>query len=574
MPNFFTDNDDIQFHMKNLDLDWVIDLKEDYFSGKNDHNYAPKNHEDAKDSYKRVMEIVGDIAGNFIEPRAAEVDEQEAQFKDGVVTYAKGTAEAIDVLSKAELMGFTLPRKYGGLNCPMTMYSMAIEIVSRADAALMNIFGLQDIAETINHFGDEALKEQFLPRFCSGEVTGSMALTEPDAGSDLQAVNLRAYQDKDGNWFLNGVKRFITNGCGEISLVLARSEDGTTDGRGLSMFVYERDETMKIRRIEHKMGIHGSPTCELQFNDSPAILVGKRKMGLIRYVMSLMNGARLGITAQALGIAEAAYYEAEKYSRERIQFKKAIRTFIPVYEMLANMRMKIEAGRALLYETSIIVDIRDGIEEQIKLHPEKKNDLRDQLKRYTNYAGLFTPMAKAFCTEMCNEVAYDGIQIHGGTGFMREFNAERHARDARITNIYEGTTQLQVVAAIGGIVKGTLMERIHEYEDNFDLSTVPELHKILKEMTLDLEKAITHVKDRDDTQYQEYHARRLVEMANYIVCGYLMTRDATKSERKKAMARYFVDHALPQTKMRSKMILDDTGSILENVDLLLNDPNY
>jgi alkylation response protein AidB-like acyl-CoA dehydrogenase len=312
MPNFFTDNDDIQFHMKNLDLDWVIDLKEDYFSGKNDHNYAPKNHEDAKDSYKRVMEIVGDIAGNFIEPRAAEVDEQEAQFKDGVVTYAKGTAEAIDVLSKAELMGFTLPRKYGGLNCPMTMYSMAIEIVSRADAALMNIFGLQDIAETINHFGDEALKEQFLPRFCSGEVTGSMALTEPDAGSDLQAVNLRAYQDKDGNWFLNGVKRFITNGCGEISLVLARSEDGTTDGRGLSMFVYERDETMKIRRIEHKMGIHGSPTCELQFNDSPAILVGKRKMGLIRYVMSLMNGARLGITAQALGIAEAAYYEAEK----------------------------------------------------------------------------------------------------------------------------------------------------------------------------------------------------------------------------------------------------------------------
>ncbi|MCG8568699.1 MAG: acyl-CoA dehydrogenase family protein, partial [Spirochaetes bacterium] len=418
-------------------MDWVIELKEQHFADKDKFEYAPQNIQDAKDSYQRILEIVGDLSGNFIAPLAAEVDEQGAHYENGEVTYAKGTQEALDVLTKADLMGFTLPRKFGGLNCPVTIYSMAIEMVSRADAALMNLFGLQDIAETVNKFADENIKELFLPRFCNGEVTGSMALTEPDAGSDLQAVQLKAFQDEDGKWYLNGVKRFITNGCGQISLVLARSEEGTKDGRGLSMFLYERDEHMIIRRIENKLGIHGSPTCELQFNNAPAILIGKRKMGLIRYVMSLMNGARLAIAAQGLGIAEAAYQEAYKYAEERVQFKQSIKEFLPVSEMLANMRLKIEAGRTLLYETSKIVDIKDGLEELIKEHPEKSNELRPQLKRYTNYAALFTPLAKAYNTEIANEVAYDGIQIHGGTGFMKEFNAERHYRDARITNIYE-----------------------------------------------------------------------------------------------------------------------------------------
>ena len=409
MPNFYRDNDDIQFHVKNMNLDWVIELKENNFEDKGKFNYAPKNIEDAKDGYDRILEIIGDISGNIIEPMAHEIDEEGSHYENGQVIYSKGTALSLDVLKKADMMGFTLPRRYGGLNCPVTIYTIAIEMVSRAEAGLMNIFGLQDIAETINKFADEEIKAKYLPRFTSGEVTGSMALTEPDAGSDLQAVQLKAFQGEDGKWYLNGVKRFITNGCGQISLVLARSEEGTKDGRGLSMFLYERDGKMRIRRIENKLGIHGSPTCELQFNNAPAILIGKRRMGLIRYVMSLMNGARLAIAAQALGIAEAAYYEADKYAKERVQFKKTIKTMVPVYELLSNMRLKIECSRTLLYETARIVDIKDGLEHLSEKNPEKAKELRNELKRYSNYADLFTPIVKAYATEIANEVAYDGI---------------------------------------------------------------------------------------------------------------------------------------------------------------------
>jgi len=573
MPNFYKDNDDIQFHFKNMDLNWIIDLKENNFEDKGKFNYAPKNKEDAKDSYNRILDIAGDISGNIIEPKAAEADEEGAHFEKGKVSYAEATQEAIDALTKADLMGFTLPRKYGGLNCPVTIYSIAIEIVSRAEAGLMNIFGLQDIAETINKFSEEDIKAQFLPRFCSGEVTGSMALTEPDAGSDLQAVQLKAFQDEDGRWYLNGVKRFITNGCGEISLVLARSEEGTKDGRGLSMFLYERDDKMKIRRIENKLGIHTSPTTELQFNNAPAILIGKRKMGLIRYVMSLMNGARLAIAAQALGIAEAAYHEANKYAEERIQFKKAIKEMIPVYEMLASMRMKIEAARTLLYETARIVDIKDGLEHKIEKNPDIANELRSELKRYTNYAALFTPVCKAYNTEIANQVAYDGIQIHGGTGFMKEFNAERHYRDARITNIYEGTTQLQVVAAIGGVINGTVMERIHEYDEEFDFSQTKELYKSVKEMSILLEKAITYIKQKDNSDYQEYHSGRLVEMATNVITGYLMLRDASKSDRKKDVAKYFIEFAYPKTKMNCDIITNDTEYLLKTHENILDGKN-
>ncbi|MCK4797117.1 MAG: acyl-CoA dehydrogenase family protein [Spirochaetes bacterium] len=573
MPNFYRDNDDIQFHFKHLDLDWIIELKENNFTDKGKFNYAPKNIEDAKDSYDKILEIAGDISGNIIEPNAAEADEEGAHFNNGEVTYAKATQEAIDVLTKADLMGFTLPRKYGGLNCPMTIYSIAIEMVSRAEGGLMNIFGLQEIAATINKFSNEEVKEKYLPQFCSGKVTGSMALTEPDAGSDLQAVQLKAFQDEDGKWHLNGVKRFITNGCGEISLVLARSEEGTKDGRGLSMFLYERDDKMIIRRIENKYGIHTSPTTELQFNNAPAKLIGKRRMGLIRYVLSLMNGARVAIAAQALGIADAAYYEANKYAEERIQFKKSIKTIIPVYEMLANMRTKIEAARTLLYETSKIVDIKDGLEQTIEDHPEKANELRSELKRYTNYAALFTPIVKAYNSEIANEVTYDGLQIHGGTGFMKEFNAERHCRDARITNIYEGTTQLQVVAAIGGVINGTAMERIHEYEEEFNFSSVTELHKQLKEMAVFLEKAITYVKQKDDSGFQEYHARRIVDIATKVIIGYLMLKDASLSDRKKDVAKYFLEYAYPEVKMKCDIITNDTSYLIKKHEIILDGKN-
>jgi 3-(methylthio)propanoyl-CoA dehydrogenase len=573
MPNFYKENDDIQFHFKNMNLDWIIELKENNFEDKGKYNYAVKNCADAKDSYDRVLNIAGDIAGNFIEPRAKADDEEGAHFENGEVRYAKGTAESLDVLKKADLMGFTLPREYGGLNCPAIIYTIAIEIVSRAEAGIMNLFGLQDIAVTISKFADEDIKAKYLPRFSRGEVTASMALTEPDAGSDLQAVQLKAFQDEEGKWYLNGVKRFITNGCGEISLVLARSEEGTSDGRGLSMFLYERDSKMKIRRIEHKLGIHSSPTCEIQFNNAPAILIGKRKLGLIRYVMSLMNGARLGISAQALGIAEAAYYEADKYAKERVQFKKPIRDMLPITEMLAVMRMKIESARSLLYETAQLVDIKEGLELQVEKHPEKANDLRNEIKRYSNFSALFTPLCKAHNTEIANEVAYDGIQIHGGTGFMKEFNAERHYRDARITNIYEGTTQLQVVAAIGGIISGTALERIHQYEEDFDFTGNEDLHKKVQETALLLEKAITHVKQKNDSEFQEYHARRLVEMTNKVIIGYLFVRDAKFSDRKKEMAKFFLEYAMLEVKMKSKIITNDTGSLITNKHVILDGKN-
>ena len=442
MPNFYKDNDDIQFHMKHMNLDRVIEFTENGFADKGKYDHAPVNILDAKDSYDKILDIAGDIAGNFVAPRASEVDVEGAHLENGEVRYAKGTQEALDVLVKADLMGFTMPRKYGGINCPLSIYTVAIEMMSRGDASLMNLFGLQDIADTINQFADEDQKMRYLPRFCSGEVAGSMALTEPDAGSDLQAVMTKAYQDETGQWRIRGVKRFITNGCAKISLVLVRTEEGTTDGRGLSMMIYERDKTMKIRRIEHKLGIHGSPTCELQFNDSPAELCGKRKYGLIKYVMSLMNGARLGISAQALGIAEAAYAEAEKYAKERVQFKKAIGEMMPVAEMLANMRIKIEAARTLLYETARIVDIKHGLEHESEAHPENK-DLREESKYYTALAALFTPMSKGYSTEIGNQVCYDAIQIHGGYGYSSMVPVERIYRDARLMTIGEGTSEIQ-----------------------------------------------------------------------------------------------------------------------------------
>jgi hypothetical protein len=573
MANFYRDNDDIQFHMRHLDLDRVIDLVEEGFKDKGLYDYAPASHGDARDSYDRVLDIVGGICGDYIAPRAAEVDKEGAHYEDGQVRYAKGTAEALDMLKKADLMGFTLPRRYGGLNCPVTIYMIAVELVSRADGALMNLFGLQDIAETIYRFADEDQRKRYLPRFASGEVSGSMALTEPDAGSDLQSVMLKAWQDKDGQWRLRGVKRFITNGCAEISLVLARTEEGTTDARGLSMFIYEREKGMRIRRIEHKLGIHGSPTCELQFNDAPAELCGQRRMGLFKYVMSLMNGARLGIAAQGLGIAEAAYAEADKYARERVQFKKAIIELVPVAEMLVNMRVKIEAGRTLLYATSVIVDIKNNLEHIYDNDPERAKQVREEYKKYSALAALLTPIAKAYNTEMCNQVCYDAIQIHGGTGFMQEFNVERHYRDARITNIYEGTTQLQVVAAIGGVIKGTAVEYMDELAASMDFSKVEHLHAPVREMRDMLKECVDHMLACQDLRYREFHSRRLVEIATYGIIGHLMCRDALRSERKKDVAKYFLEYALPECRKMRDMAVSGLAHMLEKKEEILGGKN-
>jgi len=575
MTNFYRDNKDMLFHMKNMDIKRIIDLKENDFkknpNDKNNTPEAPQDYADALDNYDRVLEIVGDICGNYIAPRAPQVDLEGATFKDGKVTYAKGTAEAIERLKKADLFGFTIPREYGGLNMPKIVYSMAIEMVSRADASLMNIFGLQDIADTIFKFGSEEQKENYLPRFCTGEVMGSMALTEPDAGSDLQAAMLKAYQDDAGQWRLNGVKRFITNGLAEISLVMARSEDGSTDGRGISLFVYEREANMMIRRIEHKLGIHGSPTCELQFNHAPAELLGRRKFGLIKYTMSLMNGARLGIAAQSLGIAEAAYAEADNYARKRIQFKSVIFKFAPVYEMLTDMRVTLEGMRTLLYETSRIVDIKEGLEEKGEKHPELAQDLKTETSRYTKLAGLYTPIAKYFNTEWGNKICYDALQIHGGVGYTTEFNIERHCRDVRITNIYEGTTQLQVVAAIGGITSGLIFERLNEYESMHQIDSLEKTFQQIKEMRNTLELAVAIVKKADSAEVLDFQAGRLVNMTSDIIVSYLLCIDALKSDRKKKVAEIFISKAITRVKANFEFIERKDYTIIENHKNILNE---
>ncbi|HHU00144.1 acyl-CoA dehydrogenase family protein [Xiashengella succiniciproducens] len=563
MANFFTDNSDLLFHLRHPLMKKIVALKERDFVDKDKFDYAPLDFEDAMDSYEKVLEIVGEICGDIVAPNAEGVDAEGPKIVNNEVVYAKGTKENLDALVKAGLMGITLPRQYGGLNFPIVPYIMAADIVSRADAGFVNIWGLQDCAETINEFADDEQKERYLPRICNGE-TAAMDLTEPDAGSDLQSVQLKAtYNEADGKWYLNGVKRFITNGDAHVSLVLARSEQGTTDGRGLSMFIYDRNhKAVTIRRVENKMGIKGSPTCELVFKNAPAELVGERKMGLIRYVMALMNGARLGIGAQSVGISEAAYREAFVYARERKQFGKAIIEFPAVYEMLALMKAKLDASRTLLYETARYVDVYKSymhLSEQRTLTKEE----RDDMKTYQRLADYFTPLLKGMASEYCNQIAYDSLQIHGGSGFMKDYPIERIYRDARITTIYEGTTQLQVVAAIRGVTNGALLNRIREFEN---MPLQPELHgyrRILIGMTEEYEKAVKSVVDMHDNEYLDFHSRRLVEMAAHIIMGYLLLLDTERDDKYRASTETFIRYARAENKSRAEFIsnfsIDDLG---------------
>jgi alkylation response protein AidB-like acyl-CoA dehydrogenase len=540
MANFYTDNKELQFQLTHPLMHKIVDLKERGYEDKDKYDYAPVDFEDAMDSYEKVLEIIGEISGDIVAPNAESVDHEGPSVVDGHVVYAKGTTENLEALRKASLMGITLPRKYKGLNFPIVPYIMAADMVSRADAGFVNIWGLQDCAETIHEFADEDQKMRFLTRVSEGE-TMAMDLTEPDAGSDLQAVQLKAtLNEKDGKWYLNGVKRFITNGDGHISLVLARSEEGTTDGRGLSMYIYDRNHPgVTVRRIENKMGIKGSPTCELVFKNAPAELCGQRRLGLIKYVMSLMNGARLGIAAQSVGVSEAAYREALSYAKEREQFGKAIIEFPAVYEMLATMKAKLDASRALLYETGRFVDIYKTlthISEERKLTDEEKNDM----KHYQKLADVFTPIAKGISSEYCNQLAYDAIQIHGGSGFMKDYPVERIYRDARITSIYEGTTQLQVVAAIRGVTTGAYLKQIRDYEVQNIKPELFGLRRVLIGMTEAYEKALNAVIDTKDNEYLDFHARRLVEMAAHIIMGYLLVIDTNREESFRKSAEVFI----------------------------------
>ncbi len=568
MENFLHDNDDILFQLEHLDLDRIIRMRENDFAEAGVFPHAPKDAADAKDSYFKILEIIGEICGDVLAPLAPEIDEEGVHLENGEVRYAEGTAIVQDLFAKADLMGFSLPRKYGGLNFPATILTIAAEIVARADASFLN-FGLQqDIAETLNKFGSEEQKEKYLPKLSSGEYGSAMVLTEPDAGSDLPAVNLKAQLGPDGKWYLTGVKRFITNGCGKLGLVLARSEEGMGGARGLSLFLYERDEHMKVRRVENKMGIHGSPTCELQFNNAPATLVAERKRGLIKYTMWLMNSARLGISAQAVGIAEAAYREADKYAKERFQFGKPIREFPAVFEMLTEMKIAIEAGRTLMYETARYVDLKEGLEHMSEVHPDREAEFKSDLKNYTRTAGMLTPMTKLFTTEMSNKVAYDAIQIQGGTGYMKEFNVERHYRDARITNIYEGTSQLQVVAAIGGVTSGAATGLLDEY-DSEDNSHAEDLLKIIRKARNNFEKALIHAKGVEDSTFVDYHARRLVEMAVDLIQSYLLIRDGKHSERKMKIAETFIKKMAPRVEGNMNFIISEESTLLKNREAII-----
>lgn len=564
MANFYNDNKDLKFHLDHPMMHKLVSLKERNFVDKELYDYAPMDFEDAMDSYDRVLEVVGEISGEIISPNAESIDAEGPQVVDGHVKYARGTQENLDALVQSGLMGITLPRRFGGLNFSIVPYIMAADIVSRADAGFVNIWGLQDCAETLNEFATEEQKMRYLTRVVSGE-TMAMDLTEPDAGSDLQAVQLKAHFDeKKGTWFLNGVKRFITNGDGDIALVLARSEEGTRDGRGLSMFVYDRRSGgVIVRRIEHKMGIIGSPTCELVFKNAPAELVGSRKMGLIKYVMALMNGARLGIAAQSVGISEAAYREALQYAKERKQFGKAIIEFPAVFEMLSVMKAKLDASRTLLYETARFVDLYktyEQISEERKLETAERNEM----KEFQKVADLFTPLAKGITSEYCNQNAYDAVQIHGGSGFMKDYPVERIYRDARITSIYEGTTQLQVVAAIRGVTTGGYLKQIRVYEKAELKPELEKFRRILISLTQDYEEAVEKVVAAGDDEFIELHARRMVEMAGYIIMSYLLVIDTNRDSSHLRSAQVFNKMAKGEVKARAEFI---RASSVEDIGL-------
>ena len=564
MANYYTDHPEIEFHLNHPLMKRVVDLKERNYVEKDQFEDAPVNYEDAIENYKRLLDITGDVAANIIEPNSEDVDLEGPHLENGRMIYASKTFENLDATRKAGLWGLSMPRRYGGLNLPNAIFSMASEIIAAADAGFQNIWSLQSCIDTLYEFGSEEQRQKYIPRICAGE-TMSMDLTEPDAGSDLQRVMLKATQDEDGTWRLNGVKRFITNGDSDIHLVLARSEEGTKDGRGLSMFIYDkRDGGVTVRHIEHKLGIHGSPTCELVYKNAKAELCGNTRLGLIKYVMALMNGARLGIAAQSVGVEQEAYNEGLAYAKERAQFGEKIINFPAVYDMLSRMKAKLDAGRSLLYCCARYVDIYKALEDiarDTKLTPEE----RQEMKKYTRLADAFTPLAKGMNSEYANQNAYDAISIHGGSGFIMEYKCQRLFRDARIFSIYEGTTQLQVVAAIRYITNGTYLSIIKEMLEN----EVSDDLKALKERVAKLvelyEAAINKVKEANDQAVHDFLARRLYNMTGDIVMSLLILDDATKAPEMFAKsANVYVRMAEEEVLGHSAYIQNFTPESLDN----------
>ncbi len=571
MGNYFADNVDLQNHLERLDIEEVVQVFEDGYRYHEQYPGAPRNYADAKDNYRLALNVLGEICADRIAPRAAEADEEGARLDDGKVSYPAATQEGLELLRQAELMGALLPWEWGGLNMPGTVVQMMVEIISRADPALMSIFGLQEISATIAEYGDDEMKARVLPRFARGEVTGGMVLTEPDAGSDLGVVQTRAtYDEETGEWRLNGVKRFITNGNADIILVLARSEEGSTDARGLSLFEVEADETVRIRRIENKMGLHASPTCEMQFSNTPARLVGKRRFGLIRYAMSMMNGARIAVAAQAVGIAEAAYREAVQYAQKRVQFGQTIDAIPAVFRMLLSMRGEIEATRALVYEAGRWVDVKRAY-ELLKGRGELEPEMRPRLKEAERLASVLTPLAKYHATEMGNRVCYQAMQVHGGTGYMREFNVERHFRDIRVTSIYEGTSQLQVVAATSGLLGHSLDGLLDEWAAQDYGQEQAGLKDRVGEATALFNRSIDHMRELEDRSMIDYYAADLSDMAVYVLTSWLALQNGRRSERERELARVYISETLPKFRGRMAMIQASDPAPIQSRDVILAD---
>jgi alkylation response protein AidB-like acyl-CoA dehydrogenase len=573
MGNYFLDNDDILFLFDHLDLRGLAVGAERGFGYFPEFDFAPENAEDAVDNYRRVLSALGELAADVIAPTAAQTDRAGNRLNDdGTVTYAPGIADAMQRLARADLMGFTLPYRFGGLNFPLVVYTMANEVVSRADASLMNLFGLQGIAETINAFADEEVKRRVLPEMAAGRKTGAMVLTEPDAGSDLQAVKVRAFQDGAGRWFVQGVKRFITNGCGDVLLVLARSEAGIADARGLSLFLVERGPRVRVRRLEDKLGIHGSPTCELFFDDAPAELIGQRQRGLVTYVMSLMNGARIGIAAQSLGIAEAAYRVARAYAAKRRQFGVTIDTIPAVRELLVDMSVELQAARALTYHASLSVDLEAGLLARLddgREHTEEERRRVQQEARGLKRANaMLTPMSKYVASEMSMRVANGAIAVLGGSGYMRDYAAERHLRDSRITTIYEGTSQLQVVAAIGGVVAGTAGAVVEGLLDRtWPTSLIPLVERVREGLTR-LDEAVAFAKRRQGDGYLDLVARRIVDGACTVIMAALLCTQAAADERKLAVARRWLASRMPEVETNARAVCSGDDSVLTEFEAL------
>jgi alkylation response protein AidB-like acyl-CoA dehydrogenase len=553
--NFFLDNLDLQFRLEQLELQDVLEIKEQGYRYSHAYPAAPRHYMDAKDNYRLLLEVLGEICAKVIAPRAAEADQEGAHFEQGQVTYTAATQEGLTALKQADLMGAMLPWEYGGLNLPESVFQMMVELVSRADASLMTIFGLQEISAAINEYGTPEMKNRLLPRFTQQGASGAMILTEPDAGSDLGAVQTKAtFDEESAKWYIDGVKRFATNGCADIQLVLARSEPGSSDARGLSLFVVERDDTVHIRRIENKLGIHASPTCEVQFQHTPAELLGKRRYGLMRYAMALMNGARLAVGAQAVGIAEAAYREAYRYATERHQFNQPICDLPPVRRILSSMRGEIEAARALICETGHWVDRVKVYEQLSEANASPDPAIRQKLKQASSMAETLTPLTKYYASEMGNRVCYLAMQIHGGVGYMREFNVERHYRDIRVTNIYEGTSQLQIVAATGKLLGHALDALFDEWAALDYGEELADLKLQLSEETLQF-KQVTDILKAQEREVIDYYASDLADMAVYLFNSWLMLQDGRVSERKRELARFYINQHLAQVQQARQTIM-------------------